>query len=307
MHTLVLEEMPKQFWEELERKGLSHWFTAENLLFSENIEIIIIRTKTIFNESYFKRFPNLKLVIRAGTGVDNIDLDAAKKYGVPVCCTPEANAISAFEQTMSFIFSLTKQQNQMKDAVLTKQWKAQVLPNMEISDLKALVVGVGRVGTKVANLLQQLGATVLGVDPYLTQEQWEERKVKPISYVSGLKWCNLLTFHCPLTDETKYYFSTATLKLLSQPIYLINTARGAIVEEKAIEQGLKSNMLKGAALDVFEDEPWEPAAFAEYPQVLLSPHAGAYTEAAKKRLAIETVETWENYLNNRVITAFVEN
>jgi D-3-phosphoglycerate dehydrogenase / 2-oxoglutarate reductase len=306
MHTLVLEEMPQQFWDELDKRGLSHWFTAENLLFSENIEIIIIRTQITFNESYFKRFPNLKLVIRAGTGVDNIDLKAAKKYGVPVCHTPEANAISAFEQTMSFIFALIKQQNSMKDAVLNKQWKTQVQPNLEISDLKVLVVGVGRVGTRVANILQHLGASVLGVDPYLSENQWEERKVKPISYVSGLKWCNMLTFHCPLTDETKHYFSRATLKLLSQPIFLINTARGSIVEEDAITQGLNNGMIRGIGLDVFEEEPWEPTTFAELPQVLLSPHAGAFTEAAKKRLAIETIETWEKYTVNRTITVLIQ-
>jgi D-3-phosphoglycerate dehydrogenase / 2-oxoglutarate reductase len=298
MNTLVLEEMPPQFWQELGKRGLTHWFTSENLLFSENIEIIIIRTKTIFNESYFKRFPNLKLVIRAGTGIDNIDLEAAEKHKVAVSNTPEANTISAFEQTMSFIFSLIKQQNQMKQAVLLKEWKNHIQPNLEISDLRALIVGVGRVGTRVAQLLQQLGAEVRGVDPYLTKSQWLEKQVEATSYVSGLKWCNLLTFHCPLNHETKHYFSQATLKLTSNPIYLINTSRGSVVEEIAIEDGLKNGDLLGVALDVFEEEPWEPASFAESPLVLLSPHAGAYTEAAKNRLALETIITWEKFVGN---------
>jgi D-3-phosphoglycerate dehydrogenase / 2-oxoglutarate reductase len=306
MHTLVLEEMPRQFWEELDKRGLTHWFTSENLLFSENIEIIIIRTKTVFNESYFKRFPNLKLVIRAGTGVDNIDLAAARKYDVIVTHTPEANAISAFEQTIAFIFSLVKQQSLMKQAVLAKEWKTIIQPNLEISDIKALIVGVGRVGTRVANLLQQLGASVLGVDPYLSEEEWKKKQIKHTTYVSGLKWCNLLTFHCPLTDETKYYFSIPTLKLLSQPIYLVNTARGSIVEESSITQGLKQGLLLGVAVDVFEEEPWEPASFADLPQVFLSPHAGAYTKAAKTRLASETIDTWLKYTERETVTVIIK-
>lgn len=301
MNTLILEEMPNRFWKELENHQIMQWFSAENIMFSEEIEIIIIRTQTNFNESYFKRFPNLKLVIRAGTGVDNIDLEAARKYGVRVCHTPEANAISAFEHTLSFIFSLLKQQYLMKNAVLNKHWKSKVQPNLEISDLKALVVGVGRIGTRVANLLQQLGAEVLGVDPYLTETQWSERKVNPISYVSGLKWCNLVTFHCPLTTETKHYFSKATLQLLSQQVFLINTARGGVVEEEAIAQGLNKGLLKGVGLDVYEEEPWEPAHFADSPHVLLSPHAGSYTEAAKNRLSLETIQTWELFVKEGVI------
>ncbi|HNX00246.1 MAG TPA: NAD(P)-dependent oxidoreductase [Candidatus Cloacimonadota bacterium] len=305
MHTLVLEEMPGQFWEELDKRNLRHWFTTENIMFSEEIEIIIIRTQTIFNESYFKRFPNLKLVIRAGTGVDNIDLDSARKYKVKISHTPEANAISAFEHTIAFILSLLKQQYLMKNAVLNKHWKEKLLPNMELSDLRVLVIGVGRVGTRVANLLQQLGAEVLGVDPYLNEQQWKERKVTPTTYATGLKWCNLLTFHCPLTEETKYYFCKATLKLLSHPIFLINTARGAVVEEEAIALGLNKNLLKGVALDVFEEEPWEPAHFADSPHVLLSPHAGAFTEAAKNRLSFETVETWEEFVAHGVLNGEV--
>jgi D-3-phosphoglycerate dehydrogenase / 2-oxoglutarate reductase len=306
MHTLVLEKMPKQFWEELEKRGISQWFTSDNLLFSENIEIIIIRTKTIFNESYFKRFPNLKLVIRAGTGVDNIDLESAKKYNVAITHTPNANALSAFEQAISFIFSLIKQQNQMKQAVLSKEWKTAIQPNLEMSDIKALVIGVGRVGTRVAQLLQQLGASVKGVDPYLTDDDWNTKQVESTTYVSGLKWCNLLTFHCPLTEDTKYYFSVPTLKLLSNPIYLINTARGAVVEENALTEGLNSGILTGIALDVFEEEPWEPSAFADLPHVLLSPHVGAYTEAAKRRLVEETVETWIEFVEKNLISAIIK-
>ena len=285
MKTYVMEKMPDLFWQKVKENGWQKYFIDDK---SES-EIVIIRTKTQFNKNLFDEFPKLKVIIRAGTGTDNIDITEAEMRSVKIYNTPNANAHAAFEHTLSFAFALIKQHESGKNAVINKSWKSQLSHNWEISDLRVLVVGVGRVGTKVAQSLQHLGASVKGVDPYLSKAEWQNKKIEQVTYVEGLKWCNLLTFHCPLTEETHDYFSSQTLKLLQNPIWLINTSRGGVVDEVAISAGLKCGKLLGVALDVFGEEPWNPQEFTKFENVILSPHSGSFTQKAKVRLVNETI------------------
>ena len=304
MKTLVLEPMPNLFWNEVKENGWSNFFYKKHQNTPEKTEIIIIRTNTIFNKSFFDEFPDLKLIIRAGTGVDNIDIKEARKRDIVVCNTPEANAFSAYEHTISFVFALIKQHQKAKEAILNNSWKSQLSENLEISDLKVLIVGLGRVGTRVARTLLNLGADVLAVDPYLTPEEWEQKKVVETSYKAGLEWCNMLSFHCPLTRETQNYFSMKTLRKLQNPIWLLNTARGKIVQEHAIEMGLQKGILLGAALDVFSSEPWKIKEFAKSNNVILTPHTGSFTKKAKQRMALETLKVWSEFVfDNKIISS----
>ena len=281
-----MEPMPDLFWQKLEENNWQRYFVDDK----NDAELVIIRTKSQFNQKLFKQFPNLKVIIRAGTGTDNIDINEANIRNVKVYNTPNANAHAAFEHTLSFIFALIKQHENGKNAVMNKSWKAQLLHNWEISDLRVLVVGVGRVGTKVAQALQHLGASVKGVDPYLSKTEWQNKGLDEITYSEGLEWCNLITFHCPLTEETHDYFSLHTLKLLQNSIWLVNTSRGGVVNESAVNMGLNLKQLLGVALDVFEEEPWCPHDFAKFQNVILSPHSGSFTQKAKTRLVLETIE-----------------
>jgi D-3-phosphoglycerate dehydrogenase len=176
----------------------------------------------------------------------------------------------------------------------------------EISDLKTLLVGVGRIGSKVAGFLKANGAEVRGVDPYLSPSRWAELGIESTSYIQGLHWCNLVTFHCPLTNLTRHYFSQPLLKTLKAPIWLLNVSRGSVVEEKALEIGLKSGMIKAAGIDVFEEEPWETQEFASLPNLYLTPHTGAFTEKAKERLVIETLDVWSSFVqDNKLVSEVV--
>ncbi len=295
MKTLVMEPMPDLFWEEIRKRGWSSYF-KEITTSHDEIEIIIIRTKTDFNKDKFTEFPNLKMIIRAGSGIDNIDTIEAKKRKVIVCNTPEANAFSAYEQTLSFIFTLIKQHQFCKDQVINCNWKKDFMPNWEISDLKVLVVGVGRVGSRVADTMKYLGAQVKGVDPYLSISEWKKKNIDSLIYKEGIKWCNLLTYHCPLTDETKYYFDDEVLDSLVNPIWLVNTSRGKVVNESIIEKGLLNGNIIGFASDVFAEEPWKVKKFANNLNVALSPHIGAHTKKAKIRLSLETLDVWLDYV-----------
>ena len=295
--------MPDLFWHEVKENGWDNFFYKKHQNTPKNTEIIIIRTNTNFNKQLFDEFPDAKLIIRAGTGVDNIDIKEARKRDIVVCNTPEANAFSAYEHTISFVYALIKQHQKAKESILNDSWKSQLPENLEISDLKVLIVGLGRVGTRVAGTLLNLGADVLAVDPYLTPEEWEKKKVVETSYKAGLEWCNMLSFHCPLTRETLNYFSLKTLQKLQNPIWLLNTARGKIVQEKAISIGFQKKILLGVALDVFSPEPWKIKEFAKYNKVLLTPHTGSFTKKAKQRMALETLKVWSEFVfDNKIIS-----
>ncbi|MCD4819993.1 MAG: hypothetical protein K8S23_15015 [Candidatus Cloacimonetes bacterium] len=296
MKTLILEAMPNTFWQEIHKKNWEKYFIFEENYDPLEIEIIIIRTYTFFNQQLFEKYPNLKFLIRAGTGVDNIDFIQGKKREVLICNTPEANSISAFEHTMSLIFSLLKNISQSKKVILNNKWRDVLSSNWEIGDLKALAIGVGRVGKRVADTLNYLGASVKCVDPYLKDDFWKSNRLEKTTYSEGLKWCNLLTFHCPLTQETRHYFSEKSLKKLKNPIWLVNASRGSVVEEKAIKIGLSNNKLLGVGLDVYTQEPFAAEKWCEQENVFLTPHMGAYTESAKERMSIETLQVWSDYV-----------
>ena len=300
-----MEPMPDLLWEEIRKKVWNSIFT-EIVDSNDEIELIIIRTKTNFNEDRFAEFPNLKMIIRAGSGFDNIDIIEAKKRNVIVCNTPEANAFSAYEQTLSFIFALIKQHQICKDRVLNGNWKKDFMPNWEISDLKILIVGVGRVGTRVANALKYLGALEKGVDTYLSISDWKQKNIESLIYKEGIEWCNLLTYHCPLTDETENYFDGEVLDTLINPIWLVNTSRGKVVNESVVEKGILNGNIIGFASDVFTEEPWKVKKIAKNLNVILSPHVGAYTKKAKKRMSLETLDVWSNYVNKHQINNKVD-
>ncbi len=292
MKTMIMDKMPIAFRQKIKESNWQKYFVED----SNIIEIAIIRTQTHFDKKLFEKFPKLKLIIRAGTGIDNIDLRIAESRGITVCNTPEANAISAYEQTISFIFALLKKHQIWKKNLLAGKWKKNVKPNREFSDIRALVVGIGKVGTRVAHFLNNMGAQVKGVDPYLTKAEWSQKNIFQTNFENGLKWCNLITFHCPLTKETINYFSGKELAELSNKIWLINTARGKIVNEDSIEKGLENGQILGYAADVYPEEPCIIKPFYKRDNVYLSPHIGAFTLNAKERLVKETLKIWESYV-----------
>jgi len=303
MLTVVLEKMPDLFWSEIEAKNYTHILPFEEHL-RESAEIVIVRTHFILSPEQIDSFKKLKLIIRAGTGFDNIACKYAISKGIEVCNTPDSNVQSAFEQTISFLFMMIKQSQICHNQILKNRWKNNLSYNLEINELRILLVGVGRIGTKVANFLRQFGAQVKGVDPYLSETEWNQKQVEQTSYEDGLKWCNSLSFHCPLTSETTHYFNEASLKILTHPIYLLNVARGNIVDMNSLLKGLKNKQIIAAGIDVFPDEPNPNVKdFLHFENIYFSPHIGAFTNPAKDRMSLETIEVWENYVfHNKLIS-----
>jgi D-3-phosphoglycerate dehydrogenase len=301
LKTIVLEELPEHFWQLVECGNLTIYFVPSDYPEAKKIDIAIIRTKVQFTENLMDKFPNLKLIIRAGTGIDNVDLESAAKRSIFVTNTPEANAQCAFEHTLSFISAMIKNLQQAKTNVLNNKWKNKLRPNFEFSELRVLVVGLGRVGSKVALALRFLGAQIKAVDPYLGKGYWKQYQIEETTYEAGLRWCNVLTFHCPLTIETESYFNETHLHLLKTPIFLLNTARGKIIPNSAIEKGLKENLLLGAGLDVYNEEPCSIQSWYSDERVYLTPHIGSFTESAKKRLSEELFSVWKKHVFRKEI------
>ena len=299
MTTLIKENLPKRFWHLVKKAKCESYFLKPGNPEEFRSRVIIVRTNTNLDKRTILRYPELELIIRAGSGYDNIDVSFAQKNMIKICTTPEANTLAAYEHTLSFILALIKQHRLMQKSVLAGKWKQDLKPNWEFSDLKVLIVGVGRIGTRIAKILLQLGSLVKGVDPYLNKEDWDRKGIEPVSYEEGLSWCNLISFHCPLTTETRNYFNQSTLEHLDHSIWLLNIARGGIVSEPALFKGLQTGKIKGAALDVYISEPVKKGAYSEYDNLYLSPHSGSMTENAKERLAKETFKVWYEYVFNK--------
>ncbi len=296
-----MEKMPSHFWQLVQEKKIGGFFMQE---IDPESQVAIIRTKTNFDLGLLQKFPKLKLIIRAGSGFDNIAVKQALAQGVQVCNTPHANAYSAYEHTISLLLALVKGHRISQNAVLIGDWKKNLPENLEFPDLRVLVVGAGRVGARVAKSLQFLGAQVRCVDPFLDKEQRGDFEF--CSYERGLGWCNVLSFHCPLYDQTFHYFNQKSLGLIKEPIFLLNVARGAVVDELAIAKGIKAKKIQGAGLDVFAVEPTKAPLLQEFENVLLTPHTGAYTAGAKRRMSQESIEVWQEFVENGKVLSPVD-
>ena len=307
MKTLVIERMPKLFWELADKySDIIEYLDYENFAENNTIEIIILRTHILADKSFIDKFKNLKLIIRAGSGFDNIDVKYAISKNIKVCNTPNANVQSAVEHTIGFIFSLIKKFKINEENLKNNIWKKNLKYNIEISDLRLLIVGVGRIGTRVAHIMQSLGAEVKGVDPYLTQDNFNKKHIVNTDYENGLKWCNIVSYHCPLTSETQNYFDENTLDIINHT-FVINAARGKILSYDAIYKGLRNGKITGLAIDVFPNEPnINLDKKLDNNNVILSPHVGAFTQNAKARMAKETIHVWREFVENRNLVSEVD-
>ena len=296
--TIVLDPMPEDFWDKVIFQKWDRYIFPSHKISNEDVKIAVIRTKTLFTKTLMDSFPQLTLIIRAGSGYDNIDLLAAQKRNIRVCTTPRANTRAAYEHTVSLILALLKRHQSGKSSIIERGWKSNVPLNWELSDLKALIVGYGRIGSLVTDFLRQSDSQVKIVDPYLTGSETALKGIELIDHNNGLKWCNLISYHCPLSWETRDYFCEESFELINEPIWLVNAARGSIVNEKALLKGLQNGLISGAALDVFEHEPWYNEKLVGINNVYLTPHTGSFTERSKDRLISEVLKTWSEYCFN---------
>jgi len=261
-----------------------------------DVDAVIVRSETQISAEVLAAGKKIKIVGRAGVGVDNIDVLAASRQGVVVVNVPGGNTISAAEHTMTLLLALSRNVPQASASVKAGEWKRAQFTGTEVLGKTLGLIGMGRIGREVAKRCQAFGMRVIGYDPYASEEYAKTFNITPATLDDIYAQADYITVHVPLNESTKHLLNAKTLAQCKAGVRIINCARGGIVEEKALADAIRSGHVKGAALDVFEQEP--PAKdnpLFSLPQVIVTPHLGASTEEAQVKVAQELAETLRDY------------
>lgn len=253
-------------------------------------DALIVRSETQVTAAVIDAGVNLRVVGRAGVGVDNIDLDAATRKGIAVVYAPTGNTIAAAEHTIAIMMALARHIPEANSSMRKEQWNRSQFMGVEMKGKTLGIVGLGRVGSEVAKRAQGLEMHVVGFDPYLVPERAARLGVEIAEFDTMLAQCDFLTLHTPLTDTTKSLIGAREIALMKPTARIINVARGGLVDEDALIQALDDDKLAGAAIDVFTKEPLEDYRLALHPKIVATPHLGASTVEAQAAVTREVVE-----------------
>ena len=248
---------------------------------------IIVRSRTKLTADIIKKADNLQIIARAGVGVDNIDLDAATEKGIMVVNSPESTSVTVAEHTMGLILSMARKISIADKSVKDGKWEKKKFMGVELRNKTLGVIGMGRIGSQVVNRCKAFGMDAMAYDPYLPEEVAKQMGVDLTDLETVLKNSDFITIHVPLTPETKHSISKEQFELMKDTAYIVNCARGGIIDEDALYDALKNDKIGGAALDVYEDEPpAENSKLFELDNIVLTPHIAASTKEAQRDAAI---------------------
>ncbi len=267
----------------------------------KNYDVLLVRSSTKVTKEIIELGSKLKVIGRAGVGLDNVDLDAASKKGIIVMNTPGGNTISTAEHAFSLIMSLARNIAQANASMKRGEWDRKKFMGIELHGKTLGVVGLGRIGTEVALRALSFKMKVLAYDPFLSLEKAKELGVDVVDIEELLKNSDIITVHTPLTEQTKHFIGENEFKLMKYGVRIVNCARGGIIDEAALEKYLESGKVAGAALDVFENEPPKDSPFLKRDNVVMTPHLGASTEEAQVNVAIDVAESVRDALLNKGI------
>ncbi len=257
---------------------------------------IIIRSETKLKGDLIEAGGRLKVIGRAGIGLDNVDLPAATKKGIVVMNTPQENAIAAAEHTIAMIFSVSRKIPQATASMKTGKWEKKKFMGVELYNKTLGLIGIGVIGTVVADRARGLKMKVIGYDPYLSKETAEKKGVDLVSFDELLSRSDFISVHTPLTDETRNLIDKKAFSKMKKGVILINCARGGIINEKDLYDAIGGGKVAGAALDVFEKEPAIGNPLLELDEVISTPHLGASTGEAQENVAIAIANQVVDYL-----------
>lgn len=262
---------------------------------------LVIRSATKVTSDIIENAHNLKVIGRAGSGLDNVDKNAASKRGIVVMNTPGGNTITTAEHAVALLFSIARKIPNANASMAAGKWEKKKFMGVELYNKTIGVIGLGRIGTEVARRCQGLGMNVIAFDPFLSEEKADEMGIEKVEIMQLFKRADFITIHTPLTAETKNMISRKTINLMKDGVYIINCARGGIVNENDLLEGLNRGKVAGAALDVFEKEPPENNPLVGHEKVVCTPHLGASTQEAQENVAVAVAEQIRDYLINGTI------
>ncbi|XP_058957245.2 D-3-phosphoglycerate dehydrogenase-like [Pocillopora verrucosa] len=282
--------------------------TKEELLAEiPNYDGLIVRSATKVTAEVIKAGKNLKIIGRAGTGVDNIDIPAASLQGIIVMNTPGGNTISAAEQTCVLISTLARHTAQADASMKAGKWDRKKYMGSELLGKTLAIVGLGRIGREVAHRMQSYGVTTIGYDPIVPAEESAKYNIEWMELDQLWPKADYITVHTPLIPQTKGLLGDKTFPLCKKGVYVVNCARGGIIDEASLLRNLESGQCGGAGLDVFETEPPNgvSAQLAQHPKVIACPHLGASTVEAQTRVAKEIAEQFVDAVQGKSLFGVV--
>ncbi len=264
-------------------------------------DALIIRSGTKATAEIINASKKLKVIGRAGVGVDNVDIETATKKGIVVMNTPGGNTISTAEHTVSMLLALNRNIPQANASIKNGQWDRKKFMSRELRGKQLGIIGLGRIGVEVARRAQAFGMKVIAYDPFLAEKKAEKFEIELVELKELFKRIDFLTVHTPLTDETKHMISSSEFALMKKGIKVLNCARGGIIDEKALLEAIENGTVAGAALDVFENEPPKDNQLLELDCVIATPHLGAATQEAQVNVAVEIAEQVADVLEGKGI------
>lgn len=251
---------------------------------------LIVRSQTQVTEAILKAGKQLKVVARAGVGVDNIDLEFATKQGIIVINAPNGNTISATEHSVAMILAMARNIPQAHASLTQGNWDRKSFRGTELYRKTLGVIGTGRIGIGVAKRLQSFGMSILAYDPYLSEDKAKELDFTRATVDEIAQSADFVTVHTPLTEKTKGIIGASFFQQAKPSLRIINVARGGIIDEAALIEALNHNQIAGAALDVFENEPATHSPLTRHPKVIVTPHLGASTIEAQEKVAVSVAQ-----------------
>jgi len=259
-------------------------------------DALVIRSGTKVTAKVLENADNLKVIGRAGIGLDNVDIEAASKRGVVVMNTPEGNVITTAEHTIAMMLSLTRNIPQAVNSLKNGSWEKKRFKGKEVFNKVLGIIGVGRIGRVVAERAQALKMQVVGFDPYINPEVIDSLGIRGVSFQDLLAQSDYITVHTPMTSETRNLLNADAFMKMKPGVFIINCARGGIVNEQHLYEAIKQEIVAGAALDVFVKEPPTDNPLLTLDQVIATPHLGASTEEAQENVAIAVADQIADFL-----------
>ena len=271
---------------------------AELIPIVKDAVALVVRSETKVTRKVIEAAPKLRVIGRAGVGVDNVDVDAATEHGVVVMNTPGGNTVSTAELSFTMLLSLARKVPQACASMSAGKWDRKQFQGAELSGKKLGVLGLGRIGSEVAKRAVAFGMTVLGYDPFLTDARAQAPGVEWISDLDDVyRHSDFISVHMPVTEQTRGMLNAAAFAKMKPKVCLVNCARGEIIVEADLLAALDSGKIAAAALDVYATEPLPSEhPFRRHPGIILTPHLGASTHEAQEKCGIEVAEVITGYL-----------
>ena len=311
MHIVIADQLPASAIEIL--RGVPGWTVdartgrpaAELARDLASADALIVRSATTVDASVLSEAPRLRVIARAGTGVDNVDVPAATERGIVVMNSPGANSVSVAEHAMALMLALARAVPAADAAMKRGVWDKKRLTGAELRGKTLGVIGLGRIGQEVATRARAFGMEVLAHDPFISEQIAATLGIALLSVDEVCARADYLTLHVPATAETRHLLNERRLALCKPGVRIINTARGELIDEAALASAIESGHVGGAGLDVFEQEPPPDGRLTKLPQVVATPHIAASTVEAQELVGTETAMNVRDFLRDGVIRSAV--